>query len=262
MKVQTPPPGIGHGNLERPVSPLKIPGGMSIQAPPGFEDYSALLCHSIHDSSLAFFGCSDDQPLHVKSSLTYLDRVVGPDEDHAYPPGDYAEECGEQPRTPRQPFDRKEHKRLRQKLCEIAKIEERVAAGDKIDPLQRMKLDRKSDVVAEFAMAQKCKCEERAQQEATKCQLHDGSNTVKPFVEGAFEQEAAVLVEHDQMWPVNMDDFSMPWTEFGMTQMDETTSLIGAESTYEFPTGVYSLIEQVASDRLRREAHQLRSQRR
>lgn len=49
-----------------------------------------------------------------------------------------------------------ELQKLRKKLREVERIEERLKANEKVDPLQLPKLDRKTDILSEIIQA--CQC--------------------------------------------------------------------------------------------------------
>merc|ERR1719433_1227460 len=55
----------------------------------------------------------------------------------------------------------KEHMRLQKKLRQIAKIEERIAAGDEVDRLQLDKVARKEELLAQTAEAERRRGEEQ-----------------------------------------------------------------------------------------------------
>jgi len=71
------------------------------------------------------------------------------------------EECAgaDTPKPPTQAM--KDVLRLRKKLREIAKLEERLAEGAKLDPLQLPKLEKKGEVAAQLAQAERAVVEEK-----------------------------------------------------------------------------------------------------
>merc|ERR1719433_2267628 len=98
----------------------------------------------------------------------------------------------------------KEHMRLQKKLRQIAKIEERIAAGDEVDRLQLDKVARKEELLAQTAEAERRRGEEqqaemRAWQEEQRCA------TAVPAWQGrpqkAAPQPCADQVLHQQAFP-------------------------------------------------------------
>merc|ERR1719433_131676 len=106
----------------------------------------------------------------------------------------------------------KEHMRLQKKLCQIAKIEERIAAGDEVDRLQLDKVARKEELLARVGEAERRRGEEqkaaeeretRAWQEEQRCATAVPAWQEKRQKATAAPQPCADQVLHQQVFPAH-----------------------------------------------------------
>lgn len=145
-----------------------------------------------------------------------------------------------------QPFTHKEVMKLRKKLREIARIEERIAAGETVDPLQRNKMETKPEVIADLESAERYRRGEPTPDDATIAQPREDHD-----VEEETGTASHVPLGHMPVQCVNFDGAALPWTEISLPQPCDTADMFAAEFANGFDTeywdpqrGMYSMIEQ------------------
>jgi pumilio RNA-binding family len=144
------------------------------------------------------------------------------------------------------PFTHKELMKLRKKLREIARIEERIAAGETIDHLQRNKMDTKPELIADLELVERYRRGEQAMDKATIVQPREDQDAKDET--GATSH---IPLAHMPVQCVSFDGAALPWTEVSLPQSCDTADVLtsefaqGVEDEYWHPQqGMYSMIEQ------------------